>query len=277
MRLKDYVDSSYFDHEVGFASYGIRSKYSKEEISEMGKALDRYPGHPVDSLELSDGTKIISVYDVMWHYHFGGDSIYDVWDTWLLTEEEYQSDIDGDYSDPAFGDEIRQIVLESADECDRSLEDILYFEEDWKDIPHYINERSKDTILMHPEHAKRAISIMENLYDYTHIVTKTNDKEKALRAQRSNISLEELQANLEKLDRDRTLAHNAAIAGLSQLNRKAEALGLPPVYEGKISEDSDERAEIANAIFQLCIESLEDDGHRKRFKANNRKRLKSTW
>jgi len=132
-------------------------------------------------------------------------------------------------------------------------------------MSHLINIESKNTILAHPAHANRAMSIMQNLYRYAHIVMKINDEECAINAQKGSMSLSEFQSSYEKFDRDRSIAHNAAISGLSQLNRKAEALGVPPVYEGSISEGSDDRAEIANAIFQLCIANLENDGHSKKF------------
>ena len=50
------------------------------------------------------------------------------------------------------------------------------------------------------------------------------------------------------MDRMRTTCHNAVIANVSIMNRLAEQTGLPPVYDGIVSEERPYRTELADAI-----------------------------
>lgn len=52
-----------------------------------------------------------------------------------------------------------------------------------------------------------------------------------------------------ELDKHRTTLHNTVITHVRILNRMAEQAGLPPVYDGIISEDRPYRRQVANAVF----------------------------
>ena len=52
-----------------------------------------------------------------------------------------------------------------------------------------------------------------------------------------------------ELDKHRTTLHNAVITHVRILNRMAEQVGLPPVYDGIVSEDRPYRRQVANAVF----------------------------
>ena len=58
------------------------------------------------------------------------------------------------------------------------------------------------------------------------------------------------------LDRTRTIHHNSVIANVGILNRLAEKNGLPPVYDGVVSEERPHRREIANAVFAWLEEII---------------------
>lgn len=51
------------------------------------------------------------------------------------------------------------------------------------------------------------------------------------------------------LDRKRTVHHNSVIANVSILNRMAQNAGLPPIYDGVVSEEHPYRREVADAVF----------------------------
>lgn len=50
-----------------------------------------------------------------------------------------------------------------------------------------------------------------------------------------------------RLDKTRTYTHNALLTQVSVLNRIAAEAGLPPVYDGVVSEERPYRREVANA------------------------------
>ena len=50
------------------------------------------------------------------------------------------------------------------------------------------------------------------------------------------------------MDRTRTNRHNAVLANVSMLNRMAEQAGLPPVYDGIVSEERPYRRQVADAV-----------------------------
>lgn len=52
-----------------------------------------------------------------------------------------------------------------------------------------------------------------------------------------------------ELDKRRTAMHNAVITHVRVLNRVAEQEGLPPIYDGIVSEDRPYRRQVANAVF----------------------------
>ena len=51
-----------------------------------------------------------------------------------------------------------------------------------------------------------------------------------------------------RLDRTRSANHNALISQVSLLNRIAAEAGLPPFYDGVVSEDRPYRREVADAV-----------------------------
>lgn len=58
------------------------------------------------------------------------------------------------------------------------------------------------------------------------------------------------------LDRTRTIHHNSVIANVGILNRLAEKAGIPPVYDGVVSEERPYRREVANAVFAYLEEII---------------------
>ena len=61
-----------------------------------------------------------------------------------------------------------------------------------------------------------------------------------------------------KLDEARTSCHNAVIANVNMLNSMAEQKGIPPVYDGVVSEDRPFRREVANAILAYAEEIVRE-------------------
>ena len=59
---------------------------------------------------------------------------------------------------------------------------------------------------------------------------------------------DEYRETIMRLDRSRTVAHNAVIAQVSLLNKLAAEAGLKPVYDGVISEERPYRRQIADAV-----------------------------
>jgi hypothetical protein len=60
------------------------------------------------------------------------------------------------------------------------------------------------------------------------------------------------------MDRKRTSCHNAVLANVSMLNRMAAMAGLPPVYEGVISEDQPYRRQVADAVLEYVHKIIQD-------------------
>lgn len=58
------------------------------------------------------------------------------------------------------------------------------------------------------------------------------------------------------LDRKRTIRHNTVITNVGILNRMAQNAGLPPVYDGIVSEERPYRREVANAVFAYMEEII---------------------
>ena len=57
-------------------------------------------------------------------------------------------------------------------------------------------------------------------------------------------------------DRTRTVAHNALLGQVSFLNRLAEEAGLPPFYDGVVSEERPFRREVADAILEFVRDRI---------------------
>ena len=60
----------------------------------------------------------------------------------------------------------------------------------------------------------------------------------------------QFQEEISGMDRIRTGRHNAVLADLSMLNRLAAQLGLPPIYDGIISEEQPYRRQAADAVLE---------------------------
>lgn len=58
-------------------------------------------------------------------------------------------------------------------------------------------------------------------------------------------------------DRTRSINHNAVIAQVGFLNRLAEEAGLPPFYDGVVSEERPYRRELANAVLGFVEEVIQ--------------------
>lgn len=58
-----------------------------------------------------------------------------------------------------------------------------------------------------------------------------------------------------ELDQARSNIHNAVLAEVKLLNRLAASAGLPPLYDGTVSEERPYRREVANAVM-ACLASL---------------------
>ena len=61
----------------------------------------------------------------------------------------------------------------------------------------------------------------------------------------------------ERLDKKRTHAHNAVIASLDALNQLCEKNGIPPVYDGTVSESRPFRVEVADAVLAYVHEVID--------------------
>ena len=59
-------------------------------------------------------------------------------------------------------------------------------------------------------------------------------------------------------DRTRTVNHNAVIGRVNFLNRLAEEAGLPPFYDGIVSEERPYRRELADAILGFVNQVMID-------------------
>ena len=58
------------------------------------------------------------------------------------------------------------------------------------------------------------------------------------------------------MDRVRTTCHNSVIANVSIMNRLAEQAGLPPGYDGIVSEERPSRTELADAILAFVADVI---------------------
>ena len=59
-------------------------------------------------------------------------------------------------------------------------------------------------------------------------------------------------------DRTRTVNHNALLSQVNFLNRLAEEAGLPPFYEGVVSEERPYRREVADAVLEYVRQVIID-------------------
>ena len=61
-----------------------------------------------------------------------------------------------------------------------------------------------------------------------------------------------------ELDKLRTSCHNAVIANVAMLNRMAEQKGIPPIYDGVVSEERPYRRELADEILGYVTEIINE-------------------
>ena len=59
-----------------------------------------------------------------------------------------------------------------------------------------------------------------------------------------------------EVDGDVYTCHNSVIANVSIMNRLAEQAGLPPVYDGIVSEERPYRTELADAILAFVADVI---------------------
>ena len=87
---------------------------------------------------------------------------------------------------------------------------------------------------------------LKSFCEYHHVIY---DMETNLMLYNSkDMEREEWQSFYSKMDGDRRIKHNMVISSVRMLNRLAEKEGIPPLYDGTISEERPYRREIANAV-----------------------------
>lgn len=59
-------------------------------------------------------------------------------------------------------------------------------------------------------------------------------------------------------DRTRNVTHNALLGQVNFLNRLAEEAGIPPFYDGIVSEERPYRREVANAVLEFVRQVIID-------------------
>ena len=59
-------------------------------------------------------------------------------------------------------------------------------------------------------------------------------------------------------DRTRNVTHNALLGQVNFLNRLAEEAGVPPFYDGIVSEERPYRREVANAVLEFVRQVIID-------------------
>ena len=62
------------------------------------------------------------------------------------------------------------------------------------------------------------------------------------------------------LDKQRTNCHNEVLSNIKILNRLAQQAGLPPLYDGTVSEERPYRREVANAVLGFVEQVIQDRG-----------------
>ena len=92
----------------------------------------------------------------------------------------------------------------------------------------------KESLTMFEEYHAAIYGMETKLFFYSHGMTKGDDYQKTV----------------EELDRTRTTRHNAVLVHVNILNRMAKQLGLPPFYDGVVSEERPYRREVANAVLE---------------------------
>lgn len=87
---------------------------------------------------------------------------------------------------------------------------------------------------------------LESFCDYHRVIY---DMETKLMLYNSkDMEREEWQSFYSKMDVDRRSKHNLVILSVRMLNRLAEKEGIPPLYDGIISDERPYRREIANSV-----------------------------
>ena len=67
----------------------------------------------------------------------------------------------------------------------------------------------------------------------------------------STADTRQYQETISDMDRNRTTHHNDVLANVSMLNRMAEQAGLPPVYDGIVSEERPYRRQVADDVLSF--------------------------
>ena len=89
--------------------------------------------------------------------------------------------------------------------------------------------------------------------EYHTAIYKMETKRKILEG---TMDARQFQEEITSLDRARTDCHNAVLANVSMLNRLAEMQGLPPVYDGTVSEKQPFRRQVADAVLGYVQEVI---------------------
>ncbi|MBQ9007984.1 MAG: DUF3232 domain-containing protein [Clostridia bacterium] len=61
----------------------------------------------------------------------------------------------------------------------------------------------------------------------------------------------EYREEVSKMDHNRTTNHNTVLANVKMLNRMVELSGLPPIYDGIVSEDRPYRRQVADSVLEF--------------------------
>ena len=89
--------------------------------------------------------------------------------------------------------------------------------------------------------------------EYHTAIYKMETKRKILEG---TMDARQFQEEITSLDRARTDCHNAVLANVSMLNRIAAMYGLPPVYDGTVSEKQPFRRQVADAVLGYVQEII---------------------
>ena len=104
-----------------------------------------------------------------------------------------------------------------------------------------------------PELLDAVLDALNSFEEYHTAIYSMETKKKLLAG---TVDTQTYQEAVTDLDRKRTNCHNAVLANVSILNRMADRMNLPPVYDGVISKEQPYRRQVADDVLHFVREII---------------------
>ena len=105
-----------------------------------------------------------------------------------------------------------------------------------------------------PDDLEMIVSALESFEEYHRTIFRQEITRRLFAC--GKLEGEDYRAEMSSRDKTRTRCHNAVSAQVNCLNRLAEEAGIPPLYDGVVSEERPYRRQVADAVLDFVRDSI---------------------